>query len=174
MSRIAKKPLEIPKGVEFSIKEACVRIKGKNGEFNYPLNDAVQVKVDGNLVLVSASKDKDPMVGTTRKLLGNMVHGVHVGFEKKLKLFGVGFRAELKGNTLEFKMGFSHPVTFPAPVGITFELPSATEIAIKGKDKQLVGEVAAKIQKIRKPDAYKGKGVQFEGEKLTLKEIKKK
>lgn len=174
MSRIARKPLEIPKGVEFSLENGHVRVKGKNGEFKYALNDAVHVEIKDNQVLVSAKKTQDPMVGTTRKLLGNMVQGVHTGFEKKLKLFGVGYKAELKGNVLEFKMGFSHPVTYPAPKGISFELPNPAEITIKGMDKQQVGAVAAQLRDIRKPESYKGKGVQYENERLKLKEVKKK
>jgi len=174
MSRIAKKPLEIPKGVEFSLENSIVKIKGKNGEFNYSLSNAVDLKIESNLISVSAKKDKHPMVGTTRVLLDNMMKGVSVGFEKKLKLVGVGYRAELKGNVLEFKLGFSHPEEYEAPEGIRFETPTPTEIIVKGMDKQKVGQVAANIRRIRPPEAYKGKGVRYADEQINLKEIKKK
>jgi large subunit ribosomal protein L6 len=174
MSRIARKPLEILKGVEVVIENASVRIKGKNGEFNQPLTNAVQVVIENGFINVSAKKDKDPMVGTICKLLGNMIKGVSVGFEKKLKLFGVGYKAELNGNVLELKLGFSHQKFYTAPEGITFKLPSPTEITVEGMDKQKVGQVAADIRAVRPPEAYKGKGVRYADEELVLKEIKKK
>lgn len=174
MSRIAKKPLEIPKGVEFSLKDSWVSVKGKNGEFKYQISDAVNLEIQDNIVSISAKKDKHPMVGTTRVLLENMIHGVNVGFEKKLKLIGVGYRAILNGDVLDLSLGFSHPVKYPAPTGIRFEVPSVTEIVIKGMDKQVVGQVAAEIRVIRPPEPYKGKGIRYSDEKVNLKEIKKK
>lgn len=174
MSRIARKPLEIPKGVEVSLDNACIRVKGKNGEFNLPLSDAVQVVIENNFINVAAKKNKSSMVGTTCVLVANMMKGVSTGFEEKLKLFGVGYKAELNGDVLELKLGFSHQKFYPAPQGITFKLTSPTEISVLGMDKQSVGQVAADIRKIRPPESYKGKGVRYEKEAIILKEIKKK
>ncbi len=174
MSRIAKKPLEIPKGVDFSLENSIASIKGKNGQFSYKIDDAVRIEIENNLISVSAKRVKHPMVGTTRVLLQNMLEGVSKGFQKKLKLVGVGYRAELKGNVLEFKLGFSHPKEYVAPEGIRFETPAPTEIVVIGMDKQKVGQVAADIREIRPPEAYKGKGVRYADEEIILKEIKKK
>jgi len=174
MSRIAKRPLEIPKEVQFSVQNDLVHIKGKKGEFTYQLHDAVALQVQGNSVQISAKKAKHPMVGTTRILLENMVIGVSQGFKRKLQLVGVGYRAKAQNNILELSLGFSHPVQYGAPVGITFETPSNTEVVIEGVDKQVVGETAAKIRAIRPPEVYKGKGVRYENEVVNLKETKKK
>lgn len=174
MSRIAKKPLEIPAGVNVTMNGNAVTVKGKKGEFNYNLDAAVEITLEGNVIYVKAKKDPHPMVGTTRKLLGNMVQGVNEGFEKKLQLVGVGYRAKIQGNLLELSLGFSHPVNFQIPKGITIESPTNTEIVIKGSDPQLVGEIAAKIRAVRPPEPYKGKGVRYLGEKVELKETKKK
>jgi large subunit ribosomal protein L6 len=174
MSRIAKKPLEIPKGVDFSLENSVANIKGKNGQFSYKIDDAVRIEIENNLISISAKRAKHPMVGTTRVLLGNMLEGVSKGFQKKLKLVGVGYRAELKGNVLEFKLGFSHAKNYTAPEGIRFETPAPTEIVVIGMDKQKVGQVAADIREIRPPEAYKGKGVRYADEVIILKEIKKK
>lgn len=174
MSRIAKKPLEIPKGVECSIRDSQIYVKGKNGEFTLPINEAVNVDIDNNVVSISAKKDKHPMVGTTRILLGNMFQGASVGFEKKLKLVGVGYKAKVNGNILELELGYSHPVTCNAPEGISFEVPTPTDIIVKGKNKQAVGEMAAKIRSKRKPEVYKGKGIRYANEVIIQKEVKKK
>jgi len=174
MSRIAKKPLELPKGVDFSLENSVAHIKGKNGQFSYKIDNAVEVAIENNLISVSAKRAQHPMVGTTRVLLGNMIEGVSKGFQKKLKLIGVGYRAELKGNILEFKLGFSHSKDYTAPEGIRFETPSPTDIVVMGMDKQKVGQVAADIREIRPPEIYKGKGVRYADEEIILKEIKKK
>lgn len=174
MSRIAKKPLQIPTGAEFTVQDNVVHIKGKKGEFKYQINDAVQLKTEGNVIQISAKKNPHPMVGTTRVLLQNMLTGVTEGFEKKLQLVGVGYRAKIEGDALELSLGFSHPVRYKAPQGVTFECPSNTEIVIRGSNKQVVGETAAKIRAFRPPEIYKGKGVRYFGEIIVLKETKKK
>ena len=174
MSRIAKKPLIIPTGVELKLVEREVHIKGKKGTFTYQLHDAVELEIDGSTIQVRSKKKAHPMVGTTCKLLGNMVRGVHEGFETKLQLVGVGYRAKTQGKGLELSLGFSNPVQFDVPPNITVETPSNTEIVIKGIDKQIVGEVAAKIRAIRPPEPYKGKGVRRADEVVNLKETKKK
>lgn len=174
MSRIARKPIQIPAGVDFKLAGNAVSVKGKKGEFHYALDDAVSVEVQGNVIHVRAKKSRHPMVGTTSKMLSNMIRGVNEGFEKKLNLVGVGYRAKVQGNVLELSLGFSHPVQYPVPKGITVEVPSNTEIIIKGADVQLVGEIAAKIRAVRPPEPYKGKGVRFSDEKVVIKETKKK
>jgi large subunit ribosomal protein L6 len=175
MSRIAKVPLNIPNGVEFKQTNNNIHVKGPKGAMDFTVPDTVKVTVDGNVVHVSANGDViDPMVGTTRKLLGNMVHGVHTGFERALRLVGVGYRAKVSGKVLELNLGFSHPVNFDIPVGITIETPSATDIVVKGFDKQQLGQVAAKIRAFRPPEPYKGKGVRYADEQVILKETKKK
>lgn len=174
MSRIAKKPLIIPKGVDFKVADCQVTVKGKKGEMAYKLHDAVIVEVQGNDVLVKAANAPHPMVGTTCKLLSNMLQGVNEGFTEELALVGVGYRAKVQGKILELSLGFSHPVQFEAPAGITIETPSNTEIVIKGMDKQVVGETAAKIRAFRPPEPYKGKGVRRKTETVSLKEVKKK
>lgn len=174
MSRVAKKPLILPAGVELKVIDREVHIKGKKGVFTHTLNTAVELTVEGNVVFVRAKSVPHPMVGTTCKLLQNMVQGVHEGFERKLNLVGVGFRAKMQGKHLELSLGFSNPVPFLVPDGIVIDTPSNTEIIIKGIDKQLVGEVAAKIRAIRPPEPYKGKGVRYADEIINLKETKKK
>jgi len=177
MSRIAKLPLEIPNGVEFKQTECTVHVKGPKGALTYEVCKAVSVKVEGKEIHVAAGDASDEarrMVGTTRVLLGNMVKGVHTGFEKALKLVGVGYRAKVAGKTLELSLGFSHPVNFAIPEGITIDTPSATDIVIKGFDKQKIGQVAANIRAYRPPEPYKGKGVRYADETVILKETKKK
>jgi len=174
MSRIAKRPLTIPTGVEFKIHENDVHVKGKKGLLTLPLHAAVVLEVDGNVVTVRPRGTAHPMVGTTCKLLGNMIKGVNEGFESKLILIGVGYRAKTEGKRLELSLGFSNPVLFEAPEGISIETPSNTEILIKGINKQIVGETAAKIRKVRPPERYKGKGVRYATEVVILKETKKK
>lgn len=178
MSRIAKKPLEFPKGIEVKQDGSNLNIKGPKGAFDFVVHEAIDVAVDaGKSLSVSLKKGKiyaKAMVGTTCVLLRNIMKGVTEGFEKKLQLVGVGYRAAAKGKTLDLTLGFSHPVKFAVPEGITIETPSNTEILVKGIDKQLVGETAAKIRKIRAPECYKGKGVRYADERISLKETKKK
>lgn len=177
MSRIAKIPLEIPTGVEFKQTEGTVHVKGPKGALSFELSKSVVVTVEGNQVNVAANGVNDTarsMVGTTRVLLGNMVKGVHTGFERSLKLVGVGYRAKVQGKVLELSLGFSHPVNFAIPEGIVIETPSATDIVIKGFDKQKIGQVAANIRAYRPPEPYKGKGVRYTDEVVILKETKKK
>ena len=177
MSRVAKKPLELPKGVEVSIKDNAVSVKGTKGTLNQAINPAVEMKVEGNVVSFAprAGFDKaNVQAGTARALVGNMVKGVSAGFERKLLLQGVGFRAAVQGKTLNLTIGFSHPVNFEIPTGITITCATQTEILVSGIDKQLVGQVAANIRGFRPPEPYKGKGIRYDNERVVLKEAKKK
>ncbi|MDH5190147.1 MAG: 50S ribosomal protein L6 [Gammaproteobacteria bacterium] len=178
MSRIAKNPIAIPSGVEVSINGQDVAVKGSKGNLSQNIHDAVEImKEDNVLKFVPRDNDGKPnwaMAGTMRAIVSNMVTGVSQGFERKLELVGVGYRAQAKGKTLELTLGFSHPVKFPVPEGITIETPSQTEILVKGVDKQLVGEVSAKIRAYRPPEPYKGKGVRYSDEVVVRKEAKKK
>lgn len=174
MSRIARKPLNIPAGVELKLVESEVHVKGKKGTFVYALHEAVVIELQDKAVMVRAKQKAHPMVGTTCKLLGNMIKGVSEGVERKLTLVGVGYRAKTQGNTLELSLGFSNPVSFEIPQGVIVETPSNTEIILKGIDKQLVGETAAKIRAIRPPEPYKGKGARYSDEVVNIKETKKK
>jgi large subunit ribosomal protein L6 len=174
MSRVAKKPIALPKGVECSVGEQQIQVKGPKGTLNGPRPHGVEVKVENNTVQFSALSDQDwAMAGTLRALLSNMVTGVSQGYERKLELVGVGYRASMQGKDLNLALGFSHPVVFKAPEGVTIETPTQTEILVKGTDKQVVGEVAAKIRGYRPPEPYKGKGVRYAGEKIVMKEAKK-
>ena len=173
MSRVAKKPIALPKGVECQIGADGITVKGPKGTLKMHAIAGVEIKsADGHLNCADGSAETK-FAGTTRALLANMVQGVSQGYERKLELVGVGFRAALQGKSLNLSLGFSHPVVFPAPEGITLETPSATEILVKGADKQQVGETAAKIRAFRPPEPYKGKGVRYAGERITLKEAKK-
>ena len=177
MSRIAKKPVEIPSGVEVSISGQTVSVKGKNGNLSMELNSDVEVKQDDNVLNFSGKEGVDgsvAMAGTMRSLASNMVVGVSQGFEKKLELVGVGYRAQAQGNKLNLTLGFSHPVVYDVPEGITVETPSQTEILVKGADKQKVGQVSADIRAYRPPEPYKGKGVRYSDERVIRKEAKKK
>jgi large subunit ribosomal protein L6 len=174
MSRVAKKPINLPKGVELKSDANGISVKGPKGTLSIHVLPGVSVAVnDGvaNIALADGADDK--FGGTARALLANMVKGVSEGYERKLELVGVGYRASMAGKSLNLSLGFSHPVVFNAPEGITLETPSQTEILVKGSDKQRVGEVAAKIRAFRPPEPYKGKGVRYAGEKITLKEAKK-
>jgi len=175
MSRVAKRPVDLPQGVTASVAANTIKVKGAKGELSLVVASGVsveqqdkklQVKFDGEGSRVSA--------GATRAHLANMVEGVSKGYEKKLELVGVGYRAAVQGKTLNLTLGFSHAVNFPIPDGISMETPSQTEIVIKGIDVQKLGQVCAKIRAIRPPEPYKGKGVRFAGEQITLKEGKKK
>jgi large subunit ribosomal protein L6 len=176
MSRVAKNPVALPQGVEVTLG-AELAVKGPLGTLKMKTNPAVNVeKVDGALVckVVDGVANADAMSGTVRALLANMVSGVTKGFEKKLTLVGVGYRAQAQGDTLNLTLGFSHPVAHKMPAGIKAETPTQTEIIIKGMDKQLVGQVAAEVRAYRSPEPYKGKGVRYADEVVVLKETKKK
>lgn len=177
MSRVAKEPVELPQGVEFNLSGTAVSIKGGTGTLSLELNPEVEVVQEDNMVTVkprSGSRFSTAIAGTTRALLANMVEGVTKGFEKKLELKGVGYRAVTEGKKLNLTLGFSHPVVFDVPEGITIETPSQTEIIVKGNDKQQVGQVAAEIRHFRPPEPYKGKGVRYADERVVIKEAKKK
>lgn len=174
MSRVAKQPINLPKGVELKSDANGISVKGPKGTLSVHALPGVSVAVtDGVASIALAVGADDKFGGTARALLANMVKGVSEGYERKLELVGVGYRASMAGKALNLSLGFSHPVVFTAPEGITLETPTQTEILIKGSDKQRVGEVAAKIRAFRPPEPYKGKGVRYAGEKITLKEAKK-
>jgi large subunit ribosomal protein L6 len=177
MSRIGKKPVPVPSGVEVTVGAAELSVKGPLGTLKQPLSRNVAVKRDGANVVLEAVGDSiqaDAMSGTLRALLANMVQGVTKGFERKLTLVGVGYRAQAQGERLNLTLGFSHPVVHQMPKGIKVETPTQTEILVKGIDKQLVGQVAAEIRRYRPPEPYKGKGVRYADEVVIIKETKKK
>ena len=177
MSRIAKYPVQVPEKVEVTVGAADVTVKGPLGTLKQALATGVSVKRDGDKVVFAATDETqaaNAMSGTMRNIVANMVHGVKTGFEKRLALVGVGYRAQAQGNKVNLSLGFSHPVAYPVPEGITIETPSQTEIVIKGIDRQKVGQVAAEIRDVRPPEPYKGKGVRYAGEAVALKETKKK
>ncbi|AUX62382.1 50S ribosomal protein L6 [Simonsiella muelleri] len=177
MSRVAKNPVTVPAGVEVSFGTDALTVKGKNGALSLPLTGAVKVELnDGQLTFVAAdnSKHANAMSGTVRALVANMVKGVSEGFEKKLQLIGVGYRAQAQGKTLNLSLGFSHPVVYEMPEGVSVATPSQTEIVLTGADKQAVGQAAAEIRGYRPPEPYKGKGVRYVGEQVIMKEAKKK
>lgn len=174
MSRVAKMPVALPKGVECTVAKDAVTVKGPKGTLKLSQLTGVEVGVKGSEVsFTSTDPNTAKMAGTARALIANMVKGVSEGYQRKLELVGVGYRATLAGKDLNLALGFSHPVVFHAPDGITITVPTQTEILIAGADKQRVGEVAAKIRAFRPPEPYKGKGVRYSGEKITLKEAKK-
>jgi len=177
MSRVAKSPITLPKGVQLTVAGEQVTVKGAKGSLSLTVDAAVEVVVEGETVRVAPrapSADSWMRAGTTRANLSNLVKGVSTGFEKKLELVGVGYRAQAQGRNVNLTLGFSHPVAYALPEGITAETPSQTEIIIKGLDKQLVGLVAAKIRGFRPPEPYKGKGVRYAAERVLQKEAKKK
>ena len=177
MSRVAKNPIPVPAGVEVNLAAGKISVKGPMGSLTQALTANINVEhADGQLVISTRdeSREAHAMSGTARALLANMVLGVSKGFEKKLNLVGVGYRAQAQGNKLNLSLGFSHPVEHVMPEGIKVETPSQTEILIKGVDKQLVGQVAADVRAYRKPEPYKGKGVRYADEVVVLKETKKK
>jgi large subunit ribosomal protein L6 len=174
MSRVAKKPVAMPKGVELSVSADSISVKGPKGTLSLAKPASVQVVVENGVAAISAASTNDVAIaGTVRAILANMVAGVSNGFERKLELVGVGYRAAMQGKDLSLSLGFSHPVVFQAPEGVTIETPTQTEILIKGADKQRVGQTAAKIRAFRPPEPYKGKGVRYAGEKIIIKEAKK-
>lgn len=177
MSRVAKNPVTVPAGVEVKFGTEELVIKGKNGELSLPLDADVRIEFeDGKLTFVTtnSTKQANAMSGTMRALVNNMVKGVSEGFEKKLQLIGVGYRAQAQGKTLNLSLGFSHPIIYEMPEGISVQTPSQTEIVLSGADKQVVGQVAAEIRAFRAPEPYKGKGVRYLGEVVVMKEAKKK
>ena len=177
MSRVAKAPVELPQGVEFSQSGNVVTLKGGKGTLSLELNNEVELRQEDNTLTVaprSGSRFSTAIAGTMRALLANMATGVSEGFEKKLELKGVGYRAQAQGNKLNLTLGFSHPVVHDVPEGVTVETPSQTEIIVRGADKQKVGQVAAEIRGYRPPEPYKGKGVRYSDERVVIKEAKKK
>ena len=176
MSRVAKEPVAL-NGIEFSQSGSTVTMKGAKGSLSIDLNPEVELSQDDGSISVKArsgSRFSNAMAGTTRALLANMARGVSQGFEKKLELVGVGYRAQAQGNKLNLTLGFSHPVVYDVPEGISVETPSQTEVLVKGTDKQRVGQVAAEIRGFRPPEPYKGKGVRYSDERVVMKEAKKK
>ena len=177
MSRIGKKAVSIPSGVTVTLSGQTVTVKGPKGQLAWTIADEIEVTQDGGELTLAPREDTQrarAMWGLSRTLVNNMVVGVTTGYEQTLELVGVGYRAAMKGSALSMQLGFSHDVDIPAPQGVTFAVPKQTEIKISGIDKQLVGETAAKIRRIRPPEPYKGKGVKYEGEVILRKEGKKK
>ena len=177
MSRVGKMPVTIPQGVDVSIKEDQISVKGAGGTLSVASSALVTVQNEGGkltFVPANESREANAMSGTLRQLVNNMVVGVTKGFEKKLSLVGVGYKAQAQGAKLNLAVGFSHPVNIDMPAGIKVETPAPTEILIKGADRQRVGQVAAEIRAIRPPEPYKGKGIRYSDEKITIKETKKK
>ncbi|MEQ8313200.1 MAG: 50S ribosomal protein L6 [Gammaproteobacteria bacterium] len=177
MSRIANAPVTLPKGVEANISASQISVKGSKGSLDLPLHELVGVAQEGEELQVSAkdkSRSANALAGTFRSLINNMVIGVSEGFEKKLELQGVGYRAKASGKTVNLTVGYSHPIDYKLPEGVTADTPSQTEIVITGADKQLVGQVAAEIREFRPPEPYKGKGIRYVDERVYRKEAKKK
>lgn len=177
MSRVGKMPIAVPQGVDVQITAEKITVKGPQGTLTLPGNPLVSVKNDkGTLTFVATNEtaEADAMSGTFRALVNNMVNGVSKGFERKLNLVGVGFRAAAQGQKLNLQIGFSHPVVKDMPQGITVQTPTQTEILIKGADRQVVGQIAAEVRAIRPPEPYKGKGIRYSDERVVLKETKKK
>jgi len=177
MSRVANNPVEIPKGVEITLSGQTVKVKGSKGEMVHETHPLVEVSQEESVLKFvprNSESSANALAGTTRALVNNMVTGVSQGFEKKLQLIGVGYRAQAQGNKLNLALGFSHPVDFEVPAGVTVETPSQTEVVVKGIDKQQVGQVAANIRAYRPPEPYKGKGVRYADEHVVRKEAKKK
>ena len=177
MSRVGKMPIAVPQGVDVQITPAAVTVKGSLGTLSLPANSLVVVSNEAGQLKVAAANDTaaaNAMSGTFRALLNNTVNGVSKGFEKKLTLVGVGFRAQAQGQKLNLQIGFSHPVVKDMPAGIKVETPAPTEILIKGSDRQVVGQIAAEIRAFRPPEPYKGKGIRYADERVVIKETKKK
>jgi large subunit ribosomal protein L6 len=172
MSRIGRKPITVPDGVTIEVATGRVEVKGPKGELRQEVSPDMRVEQENGSLVVERPTDRGDhraLHGLTRSLIANMVEGVTDGFEKRLEIQGVGYRANLRGRTLELALGFSHPVTIEAPEGIDFEVPQATEVVVRGIDKQLVGQVAADIRKRRPPEPYKGKGIRYRGEQVARK-----
>jgi len=177
MSRIAKAPVIIPSGVDIKLEGNNMTVKGSKGQLSFDFNSAISIEITDNVISMQWNKDDKnatAQAGTARAVVSNMVTGVSTGFERKLTLIGVGYRAQAKENILSLSLGFSHPVDFEVPAGVSVETPTQTEILVKGSDKQQVGQVAAKIRAYRPPEPYKGKGVRYADEHVARKEAKKK
>ena len=177
MSRIGKKPIEVPEGVTVNLDGANLAVKGPKGELSMSVMDDVKLTVDGNVISIeprSNAKRSRSMWGMQRTLVNNLVEGVTQGYQRKLEINGVGYRAAMRGSSLNLQLGYSHDINFPIPEGIKVETPDQTTVIVSGIDKQKVGQVAAKIREFRKPEPYKGKGVKYEGEYIFRKEGKKK
>ena len=175
MSRVAKSPIQVPAGVEVQLGSGFVSAKGPKGELSLQLHPSVSVEREEDVIRVQQLESGSTAIaGTMRSLLNNLIVGVNLGFERKLTIIGVGYRAQMQGQSLTLSLGFSHPVNFKVPDGITIETPTQTEVVIKGIDKQLVGQTAAEIRRFRPPEPYKGKGVRYENEFILRKEGKKK
>ena len=177
MSRIAKNPIHIPPDVVVSFADRTLTIKTKQAALSCYVNELVKVELQGDFIKVSSANEEklsDALAGTTRANINNMVHGLTKGFEYKLELVGVGYRAQVQGKSLNLTLGFSHPVAYEIPETVTIETPTQTEIIVKGADKQLVKQVCVDIRSYRSPEPYKGKGIRFSGERIELKETKKK
>ncbi len=176
MSRVAKNPLKLPAGVQVTSQGGVVNVKGAKASLDLPLPKGVDIEIqDGVLTMNAESVAKDPAKsGTVRAIIANMVVGVTTGYERRLQLVGVGYRAQTQGKVINLALGFSHPIAYPIPEGVTVETPSQTEVVVKGADKHMVGQVAADIRGFRPPEPYKGKGVRYLNEKVVMKEAKKK
>ncbi|TNF58084.1 MAG: 50S ribosomal protein L6 [Burkholderiales bacterium] len=177
MSRIGKLPVTIPAGVEVAVKDGIVNVKGALGALALAQNALVKIENNGSALSfspVNETREADAMSGTMRQLVNNMVNGVSKGFEKKLTLIGVGYKAQAQGSKLNLNVGFSHPVDIEMPAGIKVETPTPTEIVIKGADRQRVGQIASEVRAVRPPEPYKGKGIRYADEKVVIKETKKK
>jgi large subunit ribosomal protein L6 len=177
MSRIGKMPVRVPAGVDVSIKADQISVKGAGGTLNLSQNALVKVSSEGGKLSFAPANDSraaDAMSGTMRQLVNNMVVGVSAGFEKKLTLIGVGYKAQAQGSKLNLTVGYSHPVNMDMPAGITVATPTPTEVIVKGADRQRVGQIAAEIRAVRPPEPYKGKGIRYADEKITIKDTKKK
>lgn len=177
MSRIAKQPIELPSGVEVTIEGRTVTVKGPKGTLEHRIHDNVEVSRSDEALNCSAHEGAEngvALAGTTRAVISNMVEGVSKGFERRLQLVGVGYRAQMQGRAVNLSLGYSHPVKFEAPEGVSLETPSQTEIVVRGVDKQMVGQAAAEIRAFRPPEPYKGKGVKYDDELIQRKEAKKK
>ncbi|ALG68583.1 50S ribosomal protein L6 [Beggiatoa leptomitoformis] len=177
MSRIAKNPVAVPKGTDVNLQGQFLKVNGSKGSLEHEVHADVQVVFDDGILTFAPrkeTKESNALAGTTRAIVSNMVTGASKGFERKLTLVGVGYRAQVQGTTLNLTLGFSHPVNFVIPQGITIETPSQTEVIVKGADKQKVGQIAANIRAYRPPEPYKGKGVRYANEVIIMKEVKKK
>ena len=172
MSRIGRQPIDVPDGVTVSLDPGVVSVKGPKGELSQSVNRDMRIAQEGATLTVERPTDRGEhraLHGLTRSLIANMVEGVTAGYEKRLEIQGVGYRARLQGKNLELSVGYSHPVAVPAPDGIEFEVPQQTEVVVRGIDKQLVGEMAARIRRVRPPEPYKGKGIRYAGEQVRRK-----
>lgn len=177
MSRVANAPITVPSGVDVKLDGKNMTVKGKGGELSFDLHEGVDVEINDNVIQIKwdeAIKNAKAQAGTARASINNMVTGVSAGFEKKLTLIGVGYRAQVQGSKLTLSLGYSNPVVYEVPQGITVEAPSQTELVVKGSDKQQVGQVASEIRAFRPPEPYKGKGVRYTDEYVARKEAKKK